>query len=241
MSLRRHQRGLRQLGMGAGSHLARPPAVLEEPDIRPRQEMFTYLSNRFADDTANSMSAFYSDLDQDIVEGDFVFTMLFVYGAGGSSTTPTMDNVTEELVTLAPAAPRRAFAYYNPSAPDLTVDTMGLSWSWPSEVAAACSTVVIQRSGLDYWTLDWWDDGPDTSVLVAGYDIHLAMLVFVWSDTGSTVENATLLERSSVLTGIGVMEAWVIWGDEIASTVDIDVTAISGNLQWVAWVDIFEL
>lgn len=35
MSLSRFQRGVRQLGMGAGSRLARPPAVLPEPDIRP--------------------------------------------------------------------------------------------------------------------------------------------------------------------------------------------------------------
>jgi hypothetical protein len=196
-------------------------------------------SNWFADTDANSMSAFYGDLDYQT--GDFVFTMLFVHGTAGASTSFTQDGgITEELVTLAPAAPRRAFAYKSIAPDPLT--TYGLTWEWDSEVAAANINVAIHRSGLDYWTIDYWDDGPAGSALVPGYEIHLGMIVFVWSDAGSTVAGATLIERSDVLDTIGVVEAWLLNGvPSGTSTVDIDVTALSGDLQWVAWVDVFEL
>lgn len=240
MSLARAQRAVRAIGGFAGgtSHLARPPAVLEEPDVRPSGVSPDYQSIWIADDNAMSMSAFYSDIDQDLNEGDFLFTMLFVYGAGGSSTSFTESGgVTEELATLAPAAPRRAFAYkvIVPSIP------YGLSWTWPTDVSAAAISVGFNRSGLDYWTLDWWDDGPSPSLLVSDYEIHLGFVVFVWSDTGSAVADAALLERTVTLDGIGVVEAWYIPGESEGSSIqDIDVTAISGDLQWVAWLDLFE-
>lgn len=197
----------------------------------------------FADEDAASMSAFWSDIDQDVNEGDFLFTMMFAYGTSGGSATPTLTEFTEELSTVAPASPRFAYAYYNPSAPDPGVTPFGIAWEWtPDPVSAANINVAIHRSGLDYWTIDWWSDGPASSVLVSGYEIHLGMLVFVWSDTGTSVVNATLMERSSVLDGVGVMEAWMLEGVPTgSSTVDIDVTALSGDVQWVSWVDLFEL
>lgn len=67
MSLRRYQRGVRNLGGFAGgtSHLARPPAVLEEPDIRPsRLDRYFSIQGDYADNPylAATMPAFQSTI-----------------------------------------------------------------------------------------------------------------------------------------------------------------------------------
>ncbi len=212
----------------------------------PATPIVPFVSVYFDALSTGSMSAF-TNTDWGQEAGNFMFNMLFTYGNAtflGSSEEPAW---TPELATLAPSAPHRAYGWSRTANGDSGDD--GQFWSWDSPgVEAASLTIAAQESGLGLWTQDWWD-GPDTVFLV-NYEVHRSMVVWVRSDAGSIVADASLIFRAtdppwgSPSANIGVVEAWSIPGVSSPNTtfIDIDVVATGGgDLQWITWADLYSV
>ena len=173
--------------------------------------------------------------------GDYLFNLLMTYGNAtflGSGDEPEW---TPQLAILAPSAPRRAYAWDRIASND-SDDFQAYTWVGPG-VDAVSLTIAAHESGLGLWAQDWFD-GPVSDFLVPSVDIHRAIVVFTWSDDGTTVAGGVLLHRSvaSDVPSIGVTEIWKIPGVASgSSSVDIDVTALSGDIQWATWIDIYSV
>ena len=173
-------------------------------------------------------------------EGAYLHNVLFTLGNAtflGSSAVPPW---TAQLTSLAPSAPRRAYAW------DTIANNYGdgqfYTWNSPG-VAASALTVAVQNTGLGMWTSDWWSGGPASSFSESGVETYRGLLVYVQSDAGSTVADAGLIYRS-IATDVGVVEAWFIEGAQTlatTATVSIDAVALSGDIQWAYWVDIYNV
>lgn len=178
-----------------------------------------------------------------VAAGDLMVNMLFTYGNATIIDLGEEPEWTIWLSSLAPAAPHRAFMWTRIATLSGSDDAQTYTWNSPG-VGAVALTVGIRRSGLGYWNQDWWSSGPDTSFVEPGFEVHRCCLVFVRSDDGSTVDGADLIYRSlaSDVPDIGVIEVWAIDGvTSGTTTADIDVTALSGDIQWATWIDIFEV
>lgn len=179
-------------------------------------------------------SALIGDLDY--AADDFLLNFLATYGSGTITVSDGDPEWTQDIATLAGPADHRFYAWHRVAT--FTGDD-GLSWTWTGTgVQAASITVGIHQAGLALGSASDFFDVEAPTFSDSAVSTGVALFLFVWSDTGTSVPGASLVYASDIADfdpPFGVVEVWVFQGP---GTHAIDVTADSGDVKFVYWQDV---